>query len=551
MRSFASGGARGLGRPGGAGDDGSSVRFDARGSAEVGRVTPFLELRMWLRRGPRAERVLAGLAVAVLAPLLIWAATPPDRDQAGVTTGASGAGAVSGTVAAGTGGPAAATGGAAGGGTGTGAGSSVTTAAPAGAASGGGPAVTAAGQAATGNRCANLRATDQGVSPTEIFVAVPVLNLGGAVGNETVGVRGNVEEVVNAVADAINDEGGVACRKLRVKVYKVNPIDQNEQRARCLEIVNDKPFAAVDISGFADPASRSCILRAKIPFQGTTPVDESETVQNAPYLYSLLPSADRAARNWSIEAVERGTFDPAKGFKKLGILLTECNPGANTQLLDNLTQRGISRQQMSIFTLSGCGGIASPSEISQAVLAHRNAGATHVFLAGTALNSQNYVRSADGVQFKPVYLASDFGQETNPTLAKMWSDGFDGAVGITSFRLGERNIGIEHPEVTRCNKWLKDRGVAPSSGESDQAPLNVCDEFRLFVAAANAAGPGLTRSILLGGLAKVGRFEGGLVGVGIFDRPGKVTGGDYIRASQWHRDCTCWRALDREMKPGH
>jgi hypothetical protein len=517
-------------------------------------MTPFLEFRMWLRRGPSAERVLAGLAVVVLAPLLVWAAMPPETNGANVAAGTSAAGAAGPSGASSTpsgggeGGDAAASPGTVT--TVTGAGGSAGAAAT-GAAGGSAGAAAGGPAAAAASRCPNLRATDQGVTASEIFVAVPVVNLAGAIGNETVGVRGNVEEVVNAVADAINDEGGVACRKLRVKVYKVNPIDQNEQQSKCLEIVADKPFAVVDISGFADPSARACILRAKIPFQGTTTINESEGVESSPYLYSVLPSADRAARNWAIEASARGTFDPKKGFKKLGLLLTECNPKANAELLDDLAKNGVSREQLSVFTLSGCSGLASPSSISQAVLTHRNAGATHVFLAGSPVNSQNYVRAADGVGWKPAYLASDYGSETNPTLAKMWTDGFDGAVAVTSFRLGERNIGIEHPEVTRCNNWLKQRKVEPSADESDQAPLNVCDEFRLFVAAANAAGPDLVRSTLLGGLAKVGRFEGGLVGVGIFDRPGKVAGGDYIRASQWHKDCTCWKALDRDMKPGH
>ena len=59
------------------------------------------------------------------------------------------------------------------------------------------------------------------------------------------------------------------------------------------------------------------------------------------------------------------------------------------------------------------------------------------------------------------------------------------------------------------------------------------------------------RTSLLDGLAKVGRFEGGVVSGGIFDRPGKVTGGDFVRAIQWRANCTCWKVLDREMKPGH
>jgi len=108
-----------------------------------------------------------------------------------------------------------------------------------------------------------------------------------------------------------------------------------------------------------------------------------------------------------------------------------------------------------------------------------------------------------------------------------------------------------HPLVLRCNEWMKKGNVPPTTTEADQVPLNACDEFRLFVAAANAAGPRLVRTTLVaGGLPKVVRFESAMVGDGLY-RAGKLFGGDYIRAIQWHLDCKCWKVIDRDMKPAH
>jgi hypothetical protein len=161
------------------------------------------------------------------------------------------------------------------------------------------------------------------------------------------------------------------------------------------------------------------------------------------------------------------------------------------------------------------------------------------------------VHQADGIEWKPKYLTSDYQQETNSTLAPMWSDGFDGAVAITSTRFGERSSGVTNQLYDHCNEWMKQANIPPSDNESDVIPPEVCDEIRLFAAAANAVGPNITRPALLEGLSKVNRFTTAISGDGVFDRRGKVTGGDYVRAIQWHLDCKCWKVIDQDMKPGH
>jgi hypothetical protein len=509
-------------------------------------VTPFLQFRVWLRRGPNGERVVAGLALMVLVALVGWvvagssgdgranlelAATPRTTppvagQQARITEAADVA-------------PAAGV--------------------PGGAPAAGSPegpgvepaAVGAPGAGASAGPCAGSRATDQGVSATEIFVAVPVLNLWGEVGNETFNIRGDLGEVAEANAAAVNAEGGLACRKLRIKVYRVNPLDKNDQRAKCLEIIEAKPFAVIDIAGYLDPVSRACFPEARLPYLGATALTEEEAGAAFPFLFSMYSSNDRQLRNWVFETAARHTFDPRSGFLKLGLLMNECNPRANAELKRNLAKVGLRDDQISLFTLSGCASINSPGEIGQAVVQHHSDGVSHVFLAGNAANGQNYVRQADGSGWKPAYLASDYWLETNPSVAPDWPDGFDGALGITSTRSGERPSGIVHPLVDKCNEWLQKANVAPSETETDEFPIRVCDMFRLFVATANAAGPDLVRSALVEALAEVGRFDTGIVGDGVFDRPGKVFGGDFVRAILWHRDCTCWKVVDRDMTPGH
>jgi len=511
-------------------------------------MTPFVQFRVWLRRGPSGERAAAGVASVVVLALVVWATIPVHEVRLAV--GGPGP-ATAGQVGAAEGGPAAAPGeapvkeaGAAGS---AAAGSTRVTSVPAAGPRAGGPAARGQGTAL----CSGLRATDQGVSPTETFVAVSLVNLAGDVVNQTFGIRSDLEAVAQAVAAGINEEGGVACRRLRIKTYRVNPLDPNDQRSKCLEIVGDKPFAVIDLAGYLSPVARSCFVENKIPYQqGDALINEDEAAGAQPFMYSALTSDDRGARNWVFDVAARGWFDPKKGFRKLGLLLDECNPKANAELEANLTKVGVPDKQRSTFTLGSCASIASPSEITQALVQHRNAGVSHVFLASNNSNNQAYVRQADRIHWKPVFMASDFGFATSSISANNFPDGFDGTVAITSTRDGEINSGMINAQVVRCEEWMKKKHVPPPTKEADYA-LNLCDQFRLFAAAANAAGPNLVRTTLVGGLAKIGRFETAYLGDGLYDRPGKVWGGDFIRAIQWHLNCKCWKVLERVMKPGH
>jgi hypothetical protein len=505
-------------------------------------VAPFLRFRVWCRRGPTGERIATAVTAVLLAGLLVWMLAPltPSDEQPETIAGSTAAtGAAAAPASEGTQGPVttvAATPSAGGAASSTGA--LPVPAAP----TGGGTTSAAAGT----DRCAGVSATDQGVTKGEIFVAVSVINLAGQLGNELFGLRGNLDEVVNAAVAGVNADGGVACRKLRVKIYKTNPIDPNEQHSRCLEIVSDKPFAVLDVFGFANPTSRACLVEAKVPFAGSSTLSESEAQRNYPYIFSTRVSNTRAARTWVAENSAMGSFDAAKGFRKLGIAVDECDPDANRDLLAALDRAGVGGDRRAVFTLRGC-GISSPADISQAVVQHRNANASHVFLGGQPTDMQNYVRQADGLGWHPTYMLSDVGSLSS---IYDWSDGFDGTRAITSIRSGEIASGIANPMLQRCNDWMRRSGVAPQNAETDVGPGFICDQFRLFVAAANAAGPALTRNQLVPSLMKAGRFAGTTVSDGLFDTPRKVFGGDFVRRTEWQAACGCWKALDREMHLG-
>lgn len=520
-------------------------------------MTPFLQFRVWMREGPTGERVSAALAALLAVVVLGWALIPlTAADTAQVATasgfGTSGPPTDGGTLE----GVASSTtlpgGGAdandppssspSGGGPASDDRGSGTTGA--GAQTGAAPGTTPAGQ---GNGCANLGATDQGVTAEEVFVAVPVINLGGSFGNETFGIRGDLEEVAKAAAAGVNATGGVACRDLRIKVYKVNSLDQNEARAKCLEIIAAKPFAVIDFGAYLGSTLRKCFVDAGLPMQVALAITEAEATSAFPYMYSLQASADRQLRSWVFDAADRGVFRRS-GFEKLGVIVDTCEPGLVDKLVADLASVGVTSDELSLFKVS-CESNGSADQLFQAVVQHQRDGASHVFLAIAQLAATQYVQAADGVDYRPVYEGSDYGAVTATTSEGNWSDGFDGSVAITSTRGGEINSQISHPLLPQCRKWYTDAGVPPPEEDGDSA-LPFCSFFRLFQAAANANGPDLKRDrFLIDGLARVGRFESVAFTDVVFDRPGKVTGGDTIRSIKWQSDCRCFKVDTVPLRP--
>jgi hypothetical protein len=500
-------------------------------------MTPFMEFRVWLRRGPTGERVVAGLAFVLALALAVWAVIPVDYDKK-VTAAASDDNAarvgapsddLSGTEDT----------------TDTTAVSGEATSGAATRQPSGSTNVTTSTDAQALNKCAGpLAATDQGVTAKEVLVAVAIISLGGDVGNETFGIRGDLEDVAKAAAAGINTDGGVGCRKMVIKIFRVNPLDQNDTRSKCLDIVAAKPFAVIDFGGYIDPVSRACFVENKLPFQSALAISEDEGKSSYPYLYTPSASADRQLRNWVFEAKARGSFDAGKGFKKLGLFVFDCeadSPGRG--LIRDLRSVGVGDDKMSVFKRN-CNTGGTPNELAQAMAQHRQDGVSHVLLSLAQIDAKSYVRNANQLGWKPVWLASDYGAITNTTSQSDWNNGFDGTIAITSDRSGEYNSGIRHKLVPHCQDWYKKANVPPPDKDGD-AGFGFCVFFTLFKTAADASAPTLTRTSLLPNLSsKGGLFESVAYSDIMFDRPSRFSGGDQVRAIQWRLDCTCWKVVD-------
>jgi hypothetical protein len=317
-----------------------------------------------------------------------------------------------------------------------------------------------------------------------------------------------------------------------------------------LSIVEDKPVLVVDFGGYLTPVARQCFVNAKIPLITGTAFAADELKTATPYLFGPKNSAEAQAHNGILGLHDHGFFT-GPAFKKLGLFEDACYPSVNQQIKSDLAKIGVKDDQISTFSLE-CAVAAPPNQIAQGVLQHKLDGVTHVFLATSDTNDQNYVRAAVGQSFHPAYGASDYGETTTQAGAENFHSSFDGTVAITSTHVGEAYSGIPNAQRDACDKIMKAHGVPGFTAErKDTAVLGYCDLFSFVKLVLDKAGLNPTRATLANAASGIGTYKTSSFGDGVFNRPGKFTGDDFQRAIQYHADCGCWKVLDPAHKPAY
>lgn len=519
-------------------------------------MSPFLQFRLWVRRGPGAERAVTAAIGAIVLGLLVWAAVPSGTGGGGgglgsQVVGAAGETGAGGNAATATGGGAPTTVPTAAGAVG-GAGDSTIGSTTAGPAAGG--SVQAVTQAA--NPCADLRSTDQGVTATTINIDVVLFQLAGAAGNSFIGVPEPAEQQKDfeAVFDTINKAGGIQCRKIVPKYYTGNFLDASQQHATCLQIVQDKPFAVLDnVALDSTQQGRDCVAENKIPLFDTGAILGSETRGKLfPYLFSIADQFDIGIRNSIFGAQKLGWY---KDLNKIGVLADDCFPEVNSQIVQNLGEIGIPQKQIVTYVFGGCPTIPPPQEVEQAVLSFQSAGVTHVLDLSQVPKSGYFSKAAQAQNYRPKYNvtggAPSVFDGSSGSSAGPDPTNFDGAISITELSYGEQNTpGLAHsPATAACNKIMAGAGLQPVEKQGAFFGGEVCNVTWMFQMAADRAAP-LTRTNLVVGLAKVGAWTQSFPGgSGVFDRPGLVSAGQRWRADVYDGSCPCFRIPDAAWQP--
>jgi hypothetical protein len=536
-------------------------------------MTPFLNFRTWLHGGPAGERLLTGTAALLLLSLLVWASVPTPQDGSGADTLGFGGteqqfteeqvanGEVpAGTTDAGVAGGAGTVSGGAGSapGTATGSGGSVSGTTSGGTTFGGtttggaSTGGTAAGPEATGTTgqdCGPLTATDNGVTAKDITVGVVVVDLGGASGLINLPTAEEVRKAYNAVIEDVNAKGGVRCRKLKAKFYTDSVFDQSQERAACLQMAEDKVFAA--FNNMFNTTEKTCIAKQKIPnIWYTTPL-AADVKRYAPYILSWHPHYDQLIKHYVQGAKAQGWFT---GMKRVGILEQSCFPDQNTAIRRELQSIGIKLDDVSVFNYGCDQAAAAPEKDQAAALQFKREGVTHVMNVAYAFDG-SFSRAADQQDYDPEFAHMEDASATAiETGTSKPGDSYDGALLISAIETGARNTpGYKYNKASQdCTAVMQKAGLPGPAEEPEGLYFGVaCVNVAMFKAAAEKA-PSLLRSQLSTGLSRVGQLELPFpAGPAIFNSAEFPTGGQQWRPGKWFTSCQCWRVTDVRYRPGY
>lgn len=513
-------------------------------------MRPFQQFRLWTRRAPIAERCVGALAATVvLAGVLSLVVSGSDDDgpPPGLVTevGSSGVAAPDDGTTSGEQPDTASTGQSA---------SGIAAALPS-STGGSSGAPTAVGAAGTSGDCVPPPGSDQGVTDKEITIAIFIVELGGAAGNETLNVPPPAEQrgAYEAMIDELNKTGGVACRKITPQFFTVNPLDQNDLQATCLDVVEAKVFYANDIGAYsAYPAFVDCYIRNKIPFFESAFIPQAQVEKSYPYLLGTS-THDNLYFNTAFALEERGFFDPAKGFKKLGFFYQDCVPEHPQKYLRWLEQAGVPKSQIVTYNF-GCATTlyASPADIQQAVIRFQQAGVTHVTHVRGEGDWFNFTRAAQQQGYKPKYGWGDQSASFSSygTLSPNWENA-DGAILVTGYRFNEeRTPGLTPTAGTRtCQQIMTAHGQPEIYREQLGMGGVACNQVWFFKSAVDHA-PELKRTALAAGLSRGGQIDFAFpYGPATFPTPRTTNAGNYWRPLTAVAACSCWRVADPNFRP--
>jgi hypothetical protein len=515
-------------------------------------MTPYLQFRLWLREAASAERWTALAAGVIVVALIGWALVPARHHRAvSALAAGSAAGATPGTAAgtaAGTA-PALADGSTAAAPGATGAGPSAT---GAGGGPSGGPAAltkgTGSGTSTSGGSSSApvLTASDRGVTPTSVKVGFTILNLAGvSQAGIAANLRTDISDVIDAVVDHYNKAGGILGRTILPDKVSVDIINTDDQRAKCLQLTEtDKVFAVVDTIEYVFRAARACFpVEHQTPLVTFIPGGSDEVAKAFPLQVSPGKDYSRVMKDYVMGAQAEGFFDPAKGFKKLGLLDDDCDPKViddpNDGLKAYLRQIGIT--SWSEFRV-GCAIDEQEREPPQGAVQHRTDGVTNVMFVTTHLAIEPYMNAAQGQAWHPAYYLSDYeGVTADVASNKLPADQADRVHAVSQYYSGDP---MKQATVVACNKILTDHGLAPiTSYNHDFEAIDICENAELFVRAAIRAGPNLTRTGWGNAVQGIGDLAGTITNLGRFNKQGKITGGDTIATAEWRRECSCWARI--------
>ena len=335
-------------------------------------------------------------------------------------------------------------------------------------------------------------------------------------------------------------------RKIELVYSEFSITDEATQRASCLEFVEDKKvFAVASAAGMY--AGTDCVTKEKrTPFVQTASTGGTAigVRERAPYFFMVAPDRSQTSRNWAHWAHHRGLLKD----KVIGFYYSEEE---TQELKDNfiaeLQKLGYGKQ-IAVEVTAGDDDEVGPED-SIAVNQFQASGVNLAILLLNGLRMENFMQQAQSRAYRPTYIASDLGVNTDDTktttfLPTQW----DGTYAMSSMLYGQRGAPLPREAQICIDDYravLAERGEDsnPEPGRADfNYALMSCHALELAWQALNNAGRTLTTSRYLAGMEAIRGYDGAFGPATTFG-PNNHTGSDLQRTLQWRASCRCWQRV--------
>lgn len=382
-------------------------------------------------------------------------------------------------------------------------------------------------------------ASEVGVTATEIHVGALLFDTASA-GDLGFGLGASVEHQrrwYESFIAEVNDAGGIHGRKVVPSFVTYDVTDPEDSRRACVEMAEDvKPFLVFGYA-FTLDAGLCVTERFRIPMMGWLSVRDEWYRRAEGRWITTGMSTTAMSRTLARRSHEQGHLRN----RTVGVLMLEGGETALNAELEALGYKIAHTAKLSENLET------AQTQIAVAISEMRRKGVDRILSTSGALHMALWWNQAEGQGYRPLYLVSDvlstggdFGAQAAPQSVQ--------AIAYTSYRDNEHRAGLpEQPESAACRARHAQR-----TGEEIErgAPARYvgfvqhCGLFEVFVKAATAAGPGLTRAGLVAGTNTLGTFPSPNFGGALSFGPGKPDGADFVRTKEYRRDCRCFVPVD-------
>jgi hypothetical protein len=381
-----------------------------------------------------------------------------------------------------------------------------------------------------------LTATDRGVTATTIKLGIVLLDIQKL---EPLGFSqphfspAEQRDRFQFFIDEVNKKGGLAGRKISAVYATYDALDSSGDKsgpAVCIKMAeNEKVFAVL---GFLDGNIGECLTQQYgIPAIANVGHIAEAYKKGKNLLVSPFAALERGTANWGDLAARSGLL---KG-RRLGTLFGDGPQEARPEqsLVNALGAGGYS---VAYRAKLGGDPATVQSQLPVEVNKMKAAGVDTVFLVTNFVTALQFANTAEGQNFRPLYIVSDLGSLQAEGLVRSMPPSFDGAYVFTQNLPAKPEIA----ENRRCRtSYNSARGVNYPPGQESGSTTLLCWMVTVFADSAARVGPELTRVRLGQGFQTLTRPLPHTQ-PGSF-RIGKTDYADWMRVGKYSRACRCYQ----------